>query len=60
MGTSIDRRKLLLLAGLAAAGADAKDAGSPPVALTVKPLQFPRDHGAHPAFRTEWWKQRRT
>ena len=24
----------------------------------VKPgvaLQFPRDHGAHPAFRTEWW-----
>lgn len=19
------------------------------------PLSFPRDHGAHPAFRTEWW-----
>ena len=19
------------------------------------PLRFPRDHGAHPAFRTEWW-----
>jgi predicted secreted hydrolase len=19
------------------------------------PLQFPRDHGAHPAYRTEWW-----
>ena len=18
-------------------------------------LQFPRDHGAHPEFRTEWW-----
>lgn len=21
----------------------------------VLPLQFPRDHGAHPALRTEWW-----
>lgn len=20
-----------------------------------KPFEFPRDHGAHPAFRTEWW-----
>jgi predicted secreted hydrolase len=20
-----------------------------------RPLEFPRDHGAHPAFRTEWW-----
>ena len=19
------------------------------------PLRFPRDHGSHPAFRTEWW-----
>src|SRR5690554_153422 len=19
------------------------------------PLVFPRDHGAHPAYRTEWW-----
>jgi predicted secreted hydrolase len=19
------------------------------------PIEFPRDHGAHPAFRTEWW-----
>jgi len=19
------------------------------------PMQFPRDHGSHPAFRTEWW-----
>ena len=18
-------------------------------------LEFPRDHGSHPAFRTEWW-----
>jgi predicted secreted hydrolase len=26
----------------------------PPVVRGV-PLQFPRDHGAHPEFRTEWW-----
>ncbi len=24
-------------------------------ALPAKMLQFPRDHGAHPEFRTEWW-----
>jgi predicted secreted hydrolase len=24
-------------------------------ALPVKTLAFPRDHGAHPEFRTEWW-----
>jgi predicted secreted hydrolase len=28
--------------------------GYPPVAPGYA-LQFPRDHGAHPAFRTEWW-----
>jgi predicted secreted hydrolase len=26
----------------------------PPVA-PGRPLQFPRDHGAHPDYRTEWW-----
>jgi predicted secreted hydrolase len=32
--------------------------GAAPDYAVVKPgvaLQFPRDHGAHPAFRTEWW-----
>jgi predicted secreted hydrolase len=24
-------------------------------ALAPQPLSFPRDHGAHPAYRTEWW-----
>ena len=23
--------------------------------VTPRPLVFPRDHGAHPDFRTEWW-----
>ncbi len=26
-----------------------------PDAPTDEPLVFPRDHGAHPDFRTEWW-----
>ena len=24
-------------------------------AVAVRPFAFPRDHGPHPAFRTEWW-----
>ncbi len=24
-------------------------------AVDVRPFEFPRDHGPHPAFRTEWW-----
>jgi predicted secreted hydrolase len=30
---------------------------APPVFPVVvpRPLAFPRDHGAHPEFRTEWW-----
>ncbi len=24
-------------------------------ALSPRPFEFPRDHGAHPAFRSEWW-----
>jgi len=27
----------------------------PPVTADAPPLEFPRDGGAHPAFRTEWW-----
>lgn len=47
-----------ILAGLASAagGADA-DAGREPYA-DVRPtttLEFPRDHGSHDAYRTEWW-----
>ena len=38
---------MLLLAG--ALGA------SPLAALPKANLSFPRDHGAHPGFRTEWW-----
>jgi predicted secreted hydrolase len=26
-----------------------------PRVIPNRPLQFPRDHGAHPEYRTEWW-----
>jgi predicted secreted hydrolase len=42
------QRRRLLLAGLLSAGGHA-------LALPAKTLQFPRDFGAHPDFRTEWW-----
>jgi predicted secreted hydrolase len=43
------RRRSLVLAmpALALAG--------PAVSLAPMKLEFPRDYGAHPAFRTEWW-----
>ena len=43
------RRRSLLLA------APALVAGGVSWSLPLAQLQFPRDHGAHPAFRTEWW-----
>lgn len=42
---------LALLAALPAAGADITYAPVKPGAR----LAFPRDHGSHPQFRTEWW-----
>lgn len=29
--------------------------GGPAQALPARALRFPRDHGAHPELRTEWW-----
>lgn len=54
------RRRVLaaLGAGLAAARARAAPAGDEsfyPAVVPGVPLAFPRDHGAHPAYRTEWW-----
>ena len=50
------RRAVLMFAAAAAAAAPAADA---PIAFPeVVPgpqFVFPRDHGAHSAFRTEWW-----
>lgn len=42
--------------GLVAAAPVRSRAATPyPVVRPGVPLVFPEDHGAHPAFRTEWW-----
>lgn len=55
-------RRALLLAGatgcaLPALGTPASGtpASGAPTVLPRRALTFPRDHGAHPEFRTEWW-----
>jgi predicted secreted hydrolase len=60
------KRRALVLATLAAAGLASGAGGAtraaragryldyPDVMPGVK-LEFPRDHGAHPEYRTEWW-----
>jgi predicted secreted hydrolase len=48
-------RRHFLLSPLLFAGRNARaDVAYPQVERGV-PLSFPRDHGSHPAFRTEWW-----
>ena len=49
------KRRALLRGATALAAAAAGLAGRSAQALPLKTLQFPRDHGAHPEFRTEWW-----
>ena len=46
MKIDMSRRSLLIASLLGA---------SPLAALPKKSLSFPRDHGSHPEFRTEWW-----
>src|SRR5438046_9434493 len=49
------QRRHFLLSPLFFAGRDAcADVAYPQVERGV-PLRFPRDHGSHPMFRTEWW-----
>jgi predicted secreted hydrolase len=51
----VRRRAFLAAAGafVAAPLARARAVDYPPV--VARRLEFPRDHGAHPAFRAEWW-----
>lgn len=59
--THFSQQRRRFVARLAAAGGlplltaqtHAADDGYPPV--VPRKLQFARDHGAHPLFRTEWW-----
>jgi predicted secreted hydrolase len=45
---------MLLLFGVLATASQAAPPDYPPV-LPGRVLSFPRDHGAHPDYRTEWW-----
>ncbi|TXL63926.1 carotenoid 1,2-hydratase [Zeimonas arvi] len=57
------RRSLLIAASAGSAAGligkalaqDDAPAGAWPPVVPGRPLGFPRDHGAHPAYRTEWW-----
>ena len=51
------RRRALLLAGAVGVPPSPLVLAMPSVAaaLTPRALAFPRDHGAHPDLRTEWW-----
>jgi predicted secreted hydrolase len=49
------RRRSLLLAGGALALVRAARAEVEFARVVPRPLVFPRDHGAHPEYRTEWW-----
>ncbi|HCO57025.1 MAG TPA: carotenoid 1,2-hydratase, partial [Burkholderiales bacterium] len=64
----MNRRRLLLATGASGlcypylGRAQSKQAQSASTAnrqdyakVVPRPLVFPADHGAHPAFRTEWW-----
>jgi predicted secreted hydrolase len=48
-------RRQFLLTPLAFAGAGVGATPAFPRVEAGVPLSFPRDHGSHPAFRTEWW-----
>lgn len=49
------RSFLLLLPGSGAAGVVLGAAPAYPPVDAGRTLAFPRDHGAHPDYRTEWW-----
>ena len=46
-----------LLSAMANANGNPNATATPQYAKVLRGLllQFPRDHGAHPDFRTEWW-----
>ena len=49
------RRRAFLATSLALLARGALAADGYPDVVPGHALEFPRDHGAHPAFRTEWW-----
>lgn len=53
--SALSRRRLLLLGGALALGTPTTQASVTYPRVVPRPLVFPRDHGAHPDYRTEWW-----
>lgn len=52
--TALSRALLFFISLLLTAWARSADSIYPSVVLG-RSIEFPRDHGAHPEFRTEWW-----
>jgi predicted secreted hydrolase len=46
---------LFTVSALGITGASARDNNQWQLALEPRAWNFPRDHGAHPEYRTEWW-----
>jgi predicted secreted hydrolase len=49
------RRRAFLAVPLALVAGRGRAADGYPPVVPGRALEFPRDHGAHPEFRTEWW-----
>jgi len=49
------KRRAFLSTPLLLLGSPARCADDFPEVIAGRPLQFPRDYGAHPDFRNEWW-----
>ena len=49
------RRRAFLALPLGAVVATARAQVDYAHVIPDRPLQFPRDHGSHPSYRTEWW-----
>lgn len=57
MAAALPRRAWLAQAAAAAgvAALPSASCAAAPAGVTLRPLQFPADHGAHPDTRIEWW-----
>ncbi len=51
----VSRRALMIAASALAATRTSAQAQVQYATVFPRPLIFPRDHGAHPDYRTEWW-----
>jgi len=49
------KRRAFLALPIVAAAMPSRGAEGYPAVLPGQILRFPRDHGSHPAYRTEWW-----